>query len=86
MKYNKHNNYIDSNQLCKKCNLNMKEVTHKEITQKRLKQPFYFSKWYICPQCGWMLNLEQDKIWNNNEYSHLLKETQELDSMFKYLV
>ena len=36
---------------------------HKAITDKLLKQPFFYGRWYVCA-CGWRYNAEEDKIFN----------------------
>jgi len=51
-------------------------VSHKEIKAKQLRQPFYYSQWYKCT-CGWMLNLEEDKVWNDGTVVEAQKQEEE---------
>ncbi len=52
--------------VCKRCSKELEERTHSEITEKILKQPYYFSKWYVCRDCNFIQLVEKFKIKNNN--------------------
>ena len=84
MKHNKKNIYTSSNEICKKCGKIMLEVSHKEIKHKQLRQPFYYSKWYVC-ECNWRLNKESDKVWNTNQYAQYVRFKEEEQSLFSNL-
>lgn len=53
---------------CNKCKSILEERTHKVLTDKMLRQPFYYNRWYVCPSCGWRMNYEQDKIFNKTSF------------------
>ena len=49
---------------CNRCENELEERQHKFLTEKLVKQPYFFLKWYICPSCGWRIQFETDKIYN----------------------
>jgi len=77
MGHSKKNIYKQSDKECRKCGLLLQEVSHKEVTDKILRQEFYYLRWYKCPSCHWQLNLEEDKVWNNSEVIASLKQEEE---------
>ena len=85
MKYRKDNLYNQSDSKCRKCSTLMIEVRHKEIKNKHLKQPFYYSKWYVCPSCRAQYNWEEDKVWNHNERSEFLKNLEVIEEQENHL-
>ena len=64
---------------------------HKEITQKELARPFYYSKWYNCknPECRTTIFMEgADKVFNKGKTtSGMLKwdERQQQNAFFRSL-
>lgn len=85
MKYKTHNNYESSSETCRKCGESMMEISHKVIKDKHLKQPFYYRKWYRCPNCKWCLNKDEDKVWNKNDASDYLKINDEFRNQQQHL-
>ncbi len=67
MGYSRKNEYRIGDMECIKCNTMMLEVSHKEITQKLLSRPFYYSKWFKCPECNLLLNRVEDKVHNSGD-------------------
>lgn len=49
---------------CKRCKTELERRQHKFLTKKLIKQPYFYLKWYICPNCGWRIQYEEDKIFN----------------------
>ena len=50
---------------CPKCNTKMLFREHKEITEKLLKKPYYFTHWWFCKKCGYVQHKEEYKIRND---------------------
>ena len=50
---------------CPKCGKPMQRREHKEITQKILNQPYYFSEWDVCRPCHHIQMYEYKKVFNN---------------------
>jgi len=47
---------------CPHCNQNLFLFGHKELTEKLLSQPYYFSKWGKCDNCGHIQHYEKYKV------------------------
>ena len=62
---------------CPRCGKAAQIREHKEITDKHLSQPFYYSKWFCCVEEGCATNvfmLEEFRIWNKNSAARRFKE------------
>ena len=42
----------------------MEQRQHRYLTEKLIKQPYFFLRWYKCHRCGRQFNFEEDKIYN----------------------
>lgn len=51
---------------CPKCQTPMYKNRHKEITPKILKQPYYFTEWFVCPNCKYVQHFEKNKVKNHD--------------------
>lgn len=65
---------------CPRCDSIAETRAHVSITEKHLKQPFYFRRWYnckneSCPTTTFML--EDWKVWNHNTAAKNFKLVQE---------
>lgn len=65
-----------STALCGHCKTPLIWKTHLKITEKQLRQPFYFSRWEYCTTCKTTWFHEKHKIWNKNDRAAFIKETQ----------
>ncbi len=75
MRFKKNNTYNTSEQICRSCFGKMWQVSHRD-KERKLRQLFYYNKWYVC-ECGWVLNKEEDKVYNSKEfkeYENIMKE------------
>ena len=50
--------------ICSNCGSLMEVRKHKTITEKILKQPYYFSEWNVCRECKRVQHFEDNKIYN----------------------
>lgn len=50
--------------LCPKCNQEMRENRHKEITDKLLLKPYIFNRWFVCDGCRHVQHFEKYKVIN----------------------
>lgn len=50
--------------ICKKCGEEMEERSHRFLTNKLINQPYFFTKWYVCPGCHNVQHFEKYKIFN----------------------
>ena len=67
--------------LCPRCGIKSQLRKHKEIKQKQLSQPFYYSQWNQCenPNCLTTTFMEDKyKVENKNEANRELKIKQSL--------
>jgi uncharacterized protein with PIN domain len=85
MKQKKFNNYKESDKRCRECGQCMIEISHKEIKEKQLKQPYYYSKWYKCENCRKLFNFEKDIVWNKNNHAEAIQFLEETSQLFKNL-
>jgi hypothetical protein len=51
--------------ICRKDGTVMLVQSHTKITEKHLKQKYYFTEWYKCPQCKTIYLIESKKHLNN---------------------
>lgn len=54
---------------CPKCKRPTEMREHTSITDKHLRQPFYFTKWYYCQNQDCVVTThmaEEFKVWNKN--------------------
>lgn len=58
-------NNVSVKNICPNCHNLMEVRYHSSITEKILRQPYYFSEWYFCPKCFYVKNIESKKIINN---------------------
>ncbi len=72
-----------STEICPNCNINYTRRTHGQISEKRKRQPYYFSEWDYCKQCRRTQTYEKYKVWNRNEMSEFIKGKEEMDSLFE---
>lgn len=70
---------------CRRCKNQTEKRTHKEITEKLRKQPYYFTEWDRCPACGWIQLYEAKKVWNDNSTAHYIQEVDRQESFFASL-
>jgi len=52
---------------CPHCHQRMERRKHKEITDKVLKQSYYFSQWDFCKTCNHVQHYDKYKVYNKNE-------------------
>ena len=53
---------------CPRCNSLTERFEHKQVTEKQLRQPFYYSQWFRCsnPQCQTIqIMRDQDRVWTS---------------------
>lgn len=64
---------------CPKCNQKLQVRTHKYLTEKQKRAPFFYEKWYACinHDCYYQLNLEEDKVFNKNDMATYLKSKEQ---------
>lgn len=65
---------------CIKCGTLTQVREHTHLTDKHLRQPYYFSKWYCCinPNCKTTIFMDEKyKVWNKNKAASELKVVQE---------
>ena len=70
---------------CKNCKKIAEKRTHKEITEKHLKQPYYFKEWDYCRNCKHVQHYEDMKVWNNNNKGKDLRNYEERQRQEKHL-
>lgn len=61
---------------CPRCRQRTQIREHVAITEKHLRQPFYFSRWFYCvnKHCKVSLHMaEEFKVWNNNAAADKLR-------------
>lgn len=66
-KHNKKYSSIGEGEDCPKCSKPMERREHKSITDKLLRQPFYFSECDYCKDCWHLQHYEYKKVWNKNK-------------------
>jgi len=54
---------------CPKCHLAMERRAHKDISEKVLKQAYYYTTWDYCIACSHLQHYEQYKRYNRNDAS-----------------
>ncbi len=81
-KYKKTYKIIGEGEVCRKNEKHgqMERRTHKEITDKIKRQAYYFKMWDYCLQCKYIQLYEEEKVWNNTQYSHVLQEEERQQS------
>jgi uncharacterized protein with PIN domain len=80
IKKNKSSVSIGEGQNCPKCFKPMERREHRNITDKILRQPYYYSEWDICKPCGHIQHYEHKKVFNNNEKTkEFLRKRAELE-------
>lgn len=52
--------------ICPRCKELMEVRGHMVITEKMLRQPYYFTEWYFCPHCSFVQLFEDKKVFNKN--------------------
>jgi hypothetical protein len=65
---------------CPRCGQPTEIREHKAITEKELRRPFYYSRWFNCtnPHCKTTLIVpERYVVWNDNEAAHALRQLRE---------
>lgn len=70
---------------CPRCNTPAETREHKSITAKHLNQPFYYSKWFNCPNklCRTSIFMDDEfKVWNKNNAAKSFKTTRETLDQF----
>lgn len=73
---------------CIKCGKPTEVREHTHISEKQLRQPYYFSKWYNCnnPTCKTSIFMDEKfKVWNRNKAAQKIKEVQEYYQMTKFI-
>lgn len=50
------------NTICKTCGEKMERRRHKIITAKMLRQPYIFTEYDVCPNCGRIQTYEKYKL------------------------
>jgi hypothetical protein len=73
---------------CNRCNLPTEIREHKAITDKHLRQPFYYSRWFYCRNQSCVVStimLEEYKIFGKNAAGSGAQFEQETTSLFRNL-
>lgn len=70
---------------CPKCKNPMENRTHKEIDQRVLFQPFYFTEWDYCRNCNHVQHYEHFKRWNNTDKSTYMQSKEVEDEQLSFL-
>lgn len=65
---------LSEGSICPKCKGVMERRGHKEIDQKILNQPFYFTEWDYCRTCNHLQHYEEKKVWNDGTQKNALEE------------
>jgi hypothetical protein len=53
---------------CPRCGRATEVCEHREITDRELRRPFYYARWYNCPHTDCQTTLimpPEHKVWNN---------------------
>lgn len=88
MKKQKHRVIHGEGKACPTCNQITEAREHSVITDRHLRQPFYYSRWYNCnnKQCRTTLIMpNENKIMNKNENAQFYKNYKELDEQMSFL-
>lgn len=64
---NKYNILDKGENLCSKCSAPMQRREWKILSEKRISQPYYFSEWDVCLDCGMIQMYEKFKVFNKNQ-------------------
>jgi hypothetical protein len=59
---------------CPRCGCPTEIREHERITEKELAKPYYYSRWYNCPNRDYkttLIRAEEFKVWNENEAQRL---------------
>ena len=62
---------------CPRCNRPSQIREHIALTERQVRQPFYYSKWFSCfyPDCKTtVFMLDEFKVWNTNDKARKLKQ------------
>jgi hypothetical protein len=65
---------------CPRCGKPTQIREHKQVTDKQLRQPFYYSRWFCClnRKCRTTLvMMDEHKVWNENDAAKKLLEAEE---------
>ena len=68
---------------CPKCSKPMERREHRFISEKILKQPYYFREWDYCKPCGHLQHYEDKKIFNDPYLKEVEEEIEQMDTLFK---
>lgn len=81
MKKNKKYVVIDSEGIpCPRCSRPTQAREHTHISDKLLRQPFYFTRWFMCTYIDCITTthmVEEYKVYNNNKAARQFKDVQE---------
>jgi len=56
---------VRTKNLCPNCGAVMLVKEHEELTTKLLAQAYYFTEWYVCPECRYIKHFEKNKLYGN---------------------
>lgn len=69
---------------CPRCGHEAQTRRHAHLSEKVLRQPYYYLFWYNCinPECKTTIfMLDECKVWNKNEAAQNLKTVQEAQKL-----
>ncbi len=67
---------------CERCGFPSELRTHTKITEKQLKQPFYYKQWYFCPNKNCQRTTfmkDEDRVFNKNDGARYVRNKEELE-------
>lgn len=80
-------NVIGYDKECRKCKQKLQIREHKYLTEKQKSAIFFYKKWYVCvnPKCYFLLNLEEDKVWNKNHMAIYAKSKENEADLLSFI-
>jgi len=68
---------------CPKCDKELQIQRHKRITEKILKQSYFFTEWGRCTSCGYMKMFEDKKVFIDIDKKYLTAKTKKAKKKVK---